>query len=151
MTIKQYHYQIAIHFVRGERAMLDSDLAAIYGVPLNRLNEPRRRNARRFPRDFAFQLQRKELANLKSQIATSSLHGGRRKLPWAFTEHGAIMLASVLNSEVAVKVSTPLAAHLVHRRRAKRVILSEVKRSRRIPRRNREAMLRDASMLDATD
>jgi hypothetical protein len=95
----------AIHLIRGQRVMLDSDLAAFYGVTVRRLNEQLRRNAGRFPDDFAFQLARKEVANLKSQFATSSSHGGKRKLPWAFTEHGAIMLASVLNSETAVAAS----------------------------------------------
>jgi hypothetical protein len=71
--------------IRGERVMLDSDLAAIYGVALKRLNEQVKRNAKRFPRDFAFQLTAEEHANLKSQIATSSSHGGKRKLPWAFS------------------------------------------------------------------
>jgi hypothetical protein len=94
-----------IHTVRGHRVMLDSDLARIYGVPLKRLNEQVRRNVDRFPRDFAFQLEREEVAILKSQFATSSSHGGRRTLPWVFTEHGALMLASVLNSPVAVAAS----------------------------------------------
>ena len=96
--------------------MLDSDLAEIYGVPTHRLNEQVRRNISRFPSDFAFQLTRQEFANLISQIAISSLevstksagvqrHGGRRKLPFVFTEHGAIMLASVLNSPVVVQAS----------------------------------------------
>ena len=94
-----------IHLVRGERVMLDSALAGIYGVATRRLNEQLRRNHKRFPADFAFQLNREEFTNLMSQIATSSLHGGRRKLPWVFTEHGAIMLATVLNSEIAVQAS----------------------------------------------
>ncbi|HEV3410201.1 MAG TPA: ORF6N domain-containing protein, partial [Chthoniobacterales bacterium] len=95
----------AIHVIRGQRVMLDSDLAVIYGVQLKRLNEQVRRNAKRFPPDFAFQLTREEFTNLKSQFATSSLHGGKRKLPWVFTEHGAIMLASVLNTSVAIDAS----------------------------------------------
>ena len=94
-----------IHFVRGQRVMLDSDLATVYGVTTSRLNEQLRRNIRRFPKDFAFQLNSSEFRDLMSQIATSSLHGGRRKLPWVFTEHGALMLASVLQSEVAVAAS----------------------------------------------
>ena len=94
-----------IYLIRGQRVMLDSDLAKIYGVKLKRLNEQVGRNPDRFPKDFAFQLAPQEFANLKSQIATSSLHGGKRKLPWVFTEHGAIMLASVLNSPIAVEAS----------------------------------------------
>jgi hypothetical protein len=95
----------AIHLVRSQRVMLDSDLAAIYGVTTKRLNEQLRRNRSRFPSDFAFQLTAEELTNLRSQIATSSFHGGRRYRPWVFSEHGALMLASVLNSEIAVQAS----------------------------------------------
>jgi hypothetical protein len=104
----------AIYSLRGQRVMLDSDLAAIYGVTTRRLNEQLRRNRSRFPDDFAFQLTAEESRNLKSHIATSSLrsqfvtsssHGGKRKLPWVFTEHGALMLASVLNSQIAVQAS----------------------------------------------
>lgn len=94
-----------IYLIRGQRVMLDSDLAAIYQVATKRLNEQLRRNYKRFPKDFAFHLTRQEFTNLKSQFATSSLHGGKRKLPWVFTEHGAIMLASVLNSDVAMQAS----------------------------------------------
>jgi ORF6N domain len=103
-----------IHLIRGHRVMLDSDLAAIYGVTARRLNEQLKRNRPRFPDDFVFQLTVQEFTNLKSQIATSSFrsqfgtsssHGGKRKLPWVFTEHGALMLASVLNSEIAVQAS----------------------------------------------
>src|SRR5206468_5747929 len=94
-----------IHLIRGHRVMLDSDLAVIYVVTTKRLNEQLRRNRSRFPSDFAFQLTAEELTNLRSQIATSSFHGGRRYRPWVFTEHGAIMLASVLNSQIAVQAS----------------------------------------------
>src|SRR5882762_2103841 len=95
----------AIYLIRGQRVMLDSDLAAIYGTSTMRLNEQFRRNRKRFPDDFAFVLTREEFASLISQIAISRSHGGRRTLPIAFTEHGAIMLASVLNSEIAVQAS----------------------------------------------
>jgi hypothetical protein len=95
----------AIHLIRGQRVMLDSDLAAIYGVTTKRLNEQLRRNRSRFPSDFAFQLIAEEFTKLRSQIATSSFHGGRRYRPWVFTEHGALMLASVLNSDIAVQAS----------------------------------------------
>jgi hypothetical protein len=75
-----------IHFVRGQRVMLDSDLAAIYGVPTMRLNEQVRRNRKKFPTDFAFQLKHQEFACLISQIAISNRgRGGRRKLPWVST------------------------------------------------------------------
>ena len=94
-----------IHLVRGQRVMLDSVLAEIYGVSTKRLNEQLKRNRKRFPADFAFQLTAQEFMNLKSQFATSSSHGGKRKPPWVFTEHGAIMLASVLKSDIAIQAS----------------------------------------------
>ena len=96
----------AIYLIRGQRVMLDSDLAAIYETSTMRLNEQFRRNRKRFPKDFAFQLTREEFTRLISQFAISKKgRGGRRKLPWVFTEHGAIMLASVLNSPIAVQAS----------------------------------------------
>jgi hypothetical protein len=92
--------------VRGVRVILDSELARLYDAPTKRLNEQVRRNAKRFPPDFCFQLTEEEVANLRSQIATSSSpHGGRRYLPFAFTEHGAIQAANVLNSAAAVEMS----------------------------------------------
>lgn len=95
-----------IREIRGVLVLLDSDLAAIYGVTTGALNQAVRRNAARFPEDFRFQLDREESGNLKSQSVTSSTgHGGRRTLPWAFTEHGAIMAATVLNSPRAVETS----------------------------------------------
>ncbi|MDA1050659.1 MAG: ORF6N domain-containing protein [Planctomycetota bacterium] len=95
-----------IHTVRGQRVMFDRDLAKLYGVPTKRLNEQVRRNIARFPDDFRFQFTREESDSLRSQIATSKPgRGGRRTLPFAFTEHGAIMAANVLNSPRAVEVS----------------------------------------------
>lgn len=85
--------------------MLDADLAALYGVSTKRLNEQVSRNRERFPKDFMFTLTHAETQILKSQFATSRLWGGRRTLPRAFTEHGAIMVASVLNTPRAVEVS----------------------------------------------
>ena len=93
-----------IYYIRDQKVMLDSDLAELYGVETKRLNEQVRRNAARFPEDFMFQLTEEEFGILKSQIATSSW-GGRRKLPSAFSEHGVLMLSSVLNSEQAVQVN----------------------------------------------
>ena len=90
--------------LREQKVLIDSDLAALYGVETRRLNEQVRRNKARFPEDFIFELSPEEFANLKSQFATSSW-GGRRKLPLAFTEHGAIMAATVLNTPRAVEVS----------------------------------------------
>lgn len=93
-----------IYVLRGQKVMLDEDLAELYGVPTKRLNEQVRRNRGRFPKDFMFRLTRAEVRNLRSQIATSSW-GGRRTAPLAFTEHGVSMLSAVLNSERAVKMS----------------------------------------------
>jgi hypothetical protein len=95
-----------IMIIRGEKVILDSDLAELYGVETRRLNEQVRRNINKFPRDFMFQLTKEEFENLKSQIATSSSGwGGRRKPPLVFTEHGALQAANVLNSEQANKMS----------------------------------------------
>ena len=105
-----------IHWIRGQRVMLDADLAVYYGVTTKQLNQAVRRNLGRFPVDFAFPLERKEITNLRSQIVTSSSHGGRRYLPWAFTEHGVIMLASILNSPVAVAVSVTIVRAFVRLR-----------------------------------
>jgi len=93
-----------IHEIRGAKVMLDFDLAEIYGVETKRLNEQVARNIKRFPRDFMFQLTNQELAILRSQFATSRW-GGTRYLPYAFTEHGVAMLASVLTSEKAIEIN----------------------------------------------
>lgn len=86
--------------------LLDADLAALYGVETKRFNEQVKRNQQRFPEDFMFQLTEEEFAALRSQNATSnSGRGGRRYLPYAFTEHGAIMAATILNSPWATEVS----------------------------------------------
>src|SRR5437667_3829066 len=92
-----------IYEIRGRRVMLDSDLAVLYGVPTKRLNEQYRRNRKLFPEDF--QLRAEEARSLRSQIATSRLHGGRRYRPYAFTEHGALQVANILNSANAVRMS----------------------------------------------
>jgi hypothetical protein len=94
----------AILVIRREKVMLDSDLAALYGVTTGNLNKAVKRNAERFPSDFMFQLDAEEVANLKFQFGISSW-GGRRRRPYAFTEQGVAMLSSVLNSERAVKVN----------------------------------------------
>ena len=93
-------------FIRGQRVLLDHDLAELYGVTVKRLNEQVKRRRERFPEDFMFQLSAEEHTNLRSQFATSRRGwGGRRYPPFAFTEHGAIMAASVLNSPRAVEMS----------------------------------------------
>jgi phage regulator Rha-like protein len=95
-----------IFTVRGERVILDTDLAAIYGIPTFRLNEAVKRNRERFPDDFLFRLTAEEYQVLTSQIAMSkSRRGGRRTLPLAFTEHGAIMVANMLKSHRAIQMS----------------------------------------------
>ncbi len=105
MTLPMERVEDRILFIRGHRVMLDADLAELYGVPTKRLNEAVRRNAARFPEDFMFQLTADEVEILRSQFATSNGRGGRRYIPYAFTELGVAMLSSVLNSERAVLVN----------------------------------------------
>jgi len=93
-----------IYYIRGRNVMLDQDLAELYDVETKRLNEQVKRNLNRFPDDFMFQLNKEEFDDLKSQFATSSW-GGRRTIPFAFTEYGVLMLSSVLNSDRAIKVN----------------------------------------------
>ncbi len=95
-----------IVILRQQRVILDTDLALLYGVPVKRLNQQVKRNQLRFPADFVFRLRAAEEKSLRLQIATANGgRGGRRSLPYAFTEHGAIMAAAVLNSEQAVEMS----------------------------------------------
>src|SRR5436189_2625439 len=95
-----------IREVRGQKVMLDFDLARVYGVETKSLNRAVKRNSDRFPKDFMFQLSRREWENLRYQIGTSSSgHGGRRRPPYVFTEHGAIMAANVLNSARAIQMA----------------------------------------------
>lgn len=109
-----------IHVLRGERVMLDDDLAVLYGVPTKRLNEAVRRNLRRFPDDFMFRMTDGEVAALRSQIATSNIgRGGRRYLPYAFTEQGVAMLSSVLSSQRAIAVNILIMRAFVHLRRSR--------------------------------
>jgi ORF6N domain len=96
----------SILIVRGQRVLLDAELAALYGVTTKRFNEQVKRNLKRFPADFMFQLSAEEAAGLRSHSATSKPgRGGRRYAPYAFTEHGAIMAAMILNSPRAVEMS----------------------------------------------
>ena len=96
--------QNKIYEIRGQRVMLDRDLAELYGVTTGALNQAVKRNIRRFPADFMFQLTNQEFANLKSQIVTSSW-GGIRKMPHAFTEQGVAMLSGLLNSDIAINAN----------------------------------------------
>lgn len=98
--------QNLIYEIRGQKVMLDSDLAVLYTIPTHRLNEAVKRNIQRFPLDFMFQLSKDEYETLISQIAISNpKRGGRRTLPYVFTEHGILMLSSVLNSEQAIAIN----------------------------------------------
>lgn len=128
ITPKQ-NLQDKIHTIRGLQVMLDSDLAELYGVEAKRLNEQVKRNTERFPQSFRFQLTEDEYENLRSQIATSSSkkslnlqvssleHGGRRYLPYVFTEQGISMLSAVLRSEIAIKVSIQIIEAFVNMRK----------------------------------
>lgn len=104
-TIPAESIQRFIFVVRGTNVMLSSDLAELYGVEVKVLNQAVKRNRERFPRDFMFQLTRKEFDNLKSQSVTSSWGGARRALPYGFSEHGILMLSSVLRSPRAIQVN----------------------------------------------
>ncbi len=111
-----------IHYVRGQQVMIDSDLALLYNVETKRLNESVKRNAKRFPESFCFQLSEDEYADLRSQIATSntentSSKGGRRYLPYVFTEQGIAMLSAVLRSDEAIQVSINIMNAFVKMRR----------------------------------
>jgi hypothetical protein len=117
-TIRAEQVEQAIKVVRGQRVLLDVDLARLYGVTTAALNQAVKRNAERFPVDFAFQLSRQEFTALMSQIVTSKGgRGGRRKLPWAFTEHGVAMLSSVLRSREAARVNIEIMRAFVRLRR----------------------------------
>ena len=104
--IPQEIIETKILVIRGKKVMLDRDLARLYGVPTGRLNEQVKRNFKRFPDDFIFQLSKEEMTNWISQFAISnSIKMGLRKRPYAFTENGVAMLSSVLNSERAIEVN----------------------------------------------
>lgn len=103
ITIKNIENKI--YFIRGQNVMLDSDLADLYEIPTKRLNEQVKRNMERFPSDFIFKLTQEEDEILRSQIATSSSYGGRRYIPYVFTENGVAMLSSVLKSSKAIQIN----------------------------------------------
>src|SRR6201987_4098566 len=108
-----------IFVLRGQRVILDRDLAQLYGVEVRQLNQQAKRNAKRFPPAFRFQLSTHELKILRSQnVISSEGHGGSRYLPYAFTEHGAIMAATVLNSERAIEMSVFVVRAFVRMREA---------------------------------
>jgi hypothetical protein len=103
--------------IRGMKVMLDNDLAELYEVETKRINEQVKRNLSRFPTDFMFQLNEREFDNLRSQFATSSW-GGRRTFPYVFTEHGVLMLSSVLNSPKAIEVNIQIMRIFIRMRSA---------------------------------
>lgn len=111
------HLARLVYWIRGEKVMLDADLAALYGVETGALNRAVKRNAGRFPADFMFQLSEVDWDNLKCQIGISSAHGGRRGMPYAFTEQGVAMLSSVLHSQRAVQVNIAIMRTFVQLRR----------------------------------
>lgn len=97
--------QSKIYELRGQKVMLDFDLAEMYGTETKRLKETVKRNIRRFPSDFMFELSKEEYVCLRSQFATSNKRGGTRYMPFAFTEHGVAQLSSVLNSDIAIEIN----------------------------------------------
>jgi len=104
MSVEIIPIQNLIYEIRGQRVMIDSDLAALYQVEVRMLNRAVKRNIKRFPDDFMFQLTTIEWENLKFHFGTSSW-GGKRKLPYAFTEQGIAMLSGLLNSDIAIEVN----------------------------------------------
>jgi hypothetical protein len=106
----------AILLIRRQKVMLDQDLAELYGVPTGQLVRQVKRNRARFPDDLAFLLTRQEFTNLKCQLGISSSWGGRRKLPWAFSEQGVAMLSGVLHSQRAIAVNIAIMRAFVHLR-----------------------------------
>ena len=121
VEVTRYDITNMVYFIRNQQVMLDSDLAMLYQVETKNLNKAMKRNGQRFPKDFCFQLSKEEYDNLRFQIGTSSLednnYGGRRYLPYVYTEQGISMLASVLRSEVAINVSIGIMRAFVEMRR----------------------------------
>ena len=119
----------SIRLIRGQKVLLDEDLARLYGVAVKQLNQQVRRNLDRFPEDFMFRLDADERANLRSQFVTSSSWGGRRYEPMAFTEQGVAMLSSVLRSPRAVQVNVEIMRAFV---RLRRMLESNAELSRKL-------------------
>ncbi len=138
-----------IRTIRGQRVILDFDLAAIYGVETRNLNKAIQRNRTRFPADFLFQLAREEISNLMFQIGTSSGGwGGRRKLPYALTEHGAIMAATVLNSPKAVEMSVFVVRAFVKMREQ---LLATATLAKRLAEVEKDLLIHDAALRELFD
>jgi hypothetical protein len=132
-----------IHFIRQTRVMLDADLAQLYGVATKNLNKAVERNHERFPADFMFQLSPREFADLRFQFGTSSLHGGRRYPPYAFTQEGIAMLSSVLRSPRAAAVNVEIMRAFV---RMRGMLLSVDQLSRKVEALERKALAHDSDL-----
>lgn len=118
LSVENKSIEECIYNIRGQQAMLDSDVAYFFGVDTKRINEQMKRNKARFPEDFCFQLNSLEFKTLKSQNATSNIgRGGKQKLPFVYTEHGIIALAGVLKSETADKMSVEIARKFIQMRK----------------------------------
>ena len=161
-----YAVKSVIRIIRDQRVILDSDLAKLYGVPAKRLNEAVKRNSKRFPADFMFQLDAQENAGLRSHLATlinqqpanqevtsnwsqiatsSSKHRGTTYLPYAFTEHGIIMAASVLNSDRAIEMSVFIARTFV---RMREQLLASTANAKRLSEIEKTLLTHDSAIVD---
>jgi len=165
-TTNLYAVKNMIRIIRHQRVILDSDLAKLYGVTAKRLNEAVKRNLKRFPADFMFQLDTQESAGLRSQIAalknqnlanqgvtsnwsqiatSSSKHRGTTYLPYAFTEHGIIMAASVLNSDLAIEMSVFIARTFV---RMREQLMATVSNAKRLAKIEKTLLTHDSAIVD---
>jgi hypothetical protein len=137
----------AILVIRGQKVILDEDLAALYGVETRILIRAMKRNASRFPEDFAFQLSAEEWTSLRSQSGISKGRGGRRYAPHAFTEHGALMAASVLNSPAAVQVGLQVVRAFV---RVRELLTKNEELARKVAALERRANVHEADLRNLT-
>jgi hypothetical protein len=128
-TVPSEQIEKTILVLRGQRVILDADLAQIYGVTTKRLNEQVRRNSDRFPHDFMFQLDEMEDAALRSKFGTTNNYGGRRTKPFVFTEHGALMVGNILNSPIAVASSLQVVRAFINLRK---MLASHVELARKL-------------------
>lgn len=129
MSVSLEPVETLIRVIRGERVILDVDLAALYGVETRSLVQAVKRNRDRFPADFLFQLTSDEVISLRSHFVISKMRGGRRYLPYAFTEHGALMAANVLKSNTAVQASVQVVRAFV---RLRQLVTSNAELSTRL-------------------
>lgn len=138
-----------IFWLRGQRVMLDAELAVLYGASTKQINQAVRRNSARFPSDFVFRLTDDELTTLRSQSVTSNAgRGGRRYLPHAFTEHGAVMLSSVPHTSIAVNASIAIARAFV---RLRQMVMANGKLAKRLRRLERKVTGQDARIQRVID